>query len=235
MSKKYAIGLKIKNGLSVLEVNWRTLCLTFVLSGELSWSSHHPQHLTKSRSFALIPFCAYKTDLNFSKSNIELPGVSFPVCSSFLPTILEGQLCYKLMLNKKSGQGKRNELMLLLDYNEDRSLQTSSSTSNTVKSSKERLSFDTAVASIQGVSAKVHINTLSPYLGFGGGIYKMTDVKRMTAKEDFLKMPLEDRGCEIKSYEDCRSRNLLEACNCVPWEVPGFQVTPQSFYVAPRD
>ena len=52
----------------------------------------------------------------------------------------------------------------------------------------------------------------------------MTVVKRMTAKKDFLKMPLKDRNCEIELYEDCRTRKLLEECNCVPAEVPGFQV-----------
>ena len=52
----------------------------------------------------------------------------------------------------------------------------------------------------------------------------LTDVKRMTAKEDFLKMPLKDRNCEVELYEDCRTRKLLEECDCVPSEVPGFQV-----------
>ena len=52
----------------------------------------------------------------------------------------------------------------------------------------------------------------------------MSDVKRMKAKEDFLKMPLKDRNCEVELYEDCRTKKLLEKCNCVPWEVPGFQV-----------
>lgn len=52
----------------------------------------------------------------------------------------------------------------------------------------------------------------------------MTDVKRMTAKKDFLRMPLKDRSCEIELYEDCRTRKLLEECNCVPSELLGFQV-----------
>ena len=184
----------------------------------------HPPHLTSSWSSALIPFCAFKTNLNMSKNTLNLTGITYPLCSSFLPTILEGQLCYKLTPNKKSGQGKGNELMLLLDYNEDRSLQTSPTKRSVVESSKESLNFDTAFTSIQGVSAKVHINTLSPYIGFGGGIYKMTAVKRMTAKGDFLKMALKDRNCEIESYEDCRSKKLLEECKCKPWEAPGFQV-----------
>ena len=115
--------------------------------------------------------------------------------------------------------------MLLLDYNEERSLQTFSNKSKTiVKSSNMTLSFATAVESLEGGSAKIQINTLSPYIGFGGGIYIMTDVKRMTAKKDFLKMSLKDRNCEVELYEDCRTRELFKECNCVPWEVPGFQV-----------
>ena len=71
----------------------------------------------------------------------------------------------------------------------------------------------------------MHINILSPYISFGGGVYKMTDVKRMTAKDDFLKMPSKTKNCEVEMYEDCRTRNLVvEECKCVPWEVPGYQV-----------
>ena len=127
-------------------------------------------------------------------------------------------------MKKLSGQGKENELMLLLDYNEDRSLQVSSNKKDNTGSANWTLNFGTAVESIEGTSAKVVINTLSPYTGFGGGIYKMTVVKRMTAKEDFLKMPLKDRNCEVELYEDCRTRRLLEECNCVPWELSRFQV-----------
>ena len=186
----------------------------------------HPPHLASSWSSAFIPFCAFKTNLNISKKSTVLKNTRFPLCSSFLPTILEGQLCYKLTLNKTSGQQKENELMLLIDYNEDRSLQTSLNKSKgaTVQSSNTTLSFATAVESLQGVSAKIQINTLSPYVGFGGGIYMMTVVKRMTAKKDFLKMSLKDRNCEVELYEDCRTRKLFEECNCVPWEAPGFQV-----------
>ena len=114
--------------------------------------------------------------------------------------------------------------MLLLDYNEDRSLQVSTIKEENAVSGNWTLNFGTAVESIQGSSAKVVINTLFPYTGFGGGIYKMTDVKRMTAKEDFLKMPLKDRNCEVELYEDCRTRKLLEKCNCVPWELSWSQV-----------
>ena len=184
----------------------------------------HPPHLTsKSWSSAFIPFCAYKSDLNFSENPLELPGLTFPLCSAFSPTILEGQLCYELKLNTTSGQGKRNQLMLVLDYNEDRSLQISSEKEKAVdvRVSKGIMTFDDAVQSGQ---AKVHIGTLSSYTHFGGGIYTMTDVKRMRSTVAFLEMPLGQRNCEVELYEDCRTRKLLEECNCLPWEMPGSQV-----------
>ena len=152
--------------------------------------------------------------------------MDLPLCSSFVPTILEGQRCYKLELKESSGKGKRNELMLLLDYNDDLSLRTVPKGDGSGDVAKENINFDTDVESLQRVSVKIHINTLSPYTGFGGGVYKMSVVKRMTAKEDFLKMELKDRKCEVELYEDCRTRKLFEKCKCVPWELhkQGFQV-----------
>ena len=177
----------------------------------------HPPHLRSSWISAFIPFCAYKTDLNFSKSSHSLPDISFPLCSTFTPTILEGQLCYQLVVNDSSGQGQGNELMLILDYNNDLSV-------HIPETKKKKLKFKKAFESMQDESAKIHINTLSPYVGFGGGRYLMTAVKRMTVKADFLKMPSKDRNCEVESYEDCRTKKLLRLCNCAPWEVTDKQV-----------
>ena len=186
---------------------------------------NHPPHLMSTWSSAFIPFCAYKTDLNFSKTTLELPSITFPLCSSFLPTILEGQLCYKITLNERSGKGRRNSLMLLLDYNEQRSLpMLTEKVGEEHMPSRTLINVDNVIEGKQGVSAKVHIHSLESFVGFGKGLFSMTDVKRMTSKEDFLKMPLKDRKCNIESYEDCRTSKLLEECNCSPWEVPGFQV-----------
>ena len=202
----------------------------YVISGEDPSQVSHPPHLSsKSWSSAFIPFCAYQTDLNISENSLELPGITFPLCSAFLPTILEGQLCYKLKLNTTSGQGKRNQLMFVVDYNEDRSLQISSEEDKVadVHGSKGMMDFDDAVDSIQGVSSKVHIGTLSTYIHFGGGIFTMTAVKRMRSTGAFLEMPLAQRNCETEFYEDCKTRKLLGQCNCVPWELPGYQVKPK--------
>ena len=40
----------------------------------------------------------------------------------------------------------------------------------------------------------------------------MTAVKRVTSTSDFLKMPFQERKCEVEEYEDCRTRNLLNLC-----------------------
>ena len=64
-----------------------------------------------------------------------------------MPTVLEGQLCYKLALKDRSQKGRENQLMLVLDYNEDRSLQISSSEKDDItESSKETMNFGTKVA-----------------------------------------------------------------------------------------
>ena len=158
----------------------------FLKTGERASTISHPVHFSSTWTSAFIPFCAFKTNLNFSKNSLTLPGLTFPLCSSFLPTILEGQLCYKVTVNDTSGQGKRNEMMFLLDYNNDLSLHVALNEENGGRLTKEKLNFDTAVGSVQKENAKIQINTLSPYIGFVGGSYQMTDVKRMTAKEDAI-------------------------------------------------
>ena len=76
--------------------------------------------------------------------------------------------------------------------------------------------------------AKIHIDTLSSFKGFGGGTYKMTMVKKMTATEDFLKMPPGGRKCEVERYEECRARKIIGKCNCDSSAIFGVQVTSES-------
>ena len=170
----------------------------------------YPVHLSEEGASALIPFCAYKSDLTIVDPVKKIQGISYPVCSSFHQTMLEGQHCFDLKLNRMSGQGKYNELMLILDYNEDRSIQPKHQTEEySINSTKLRL--DT-LKSLEDSEAKVQINTLSTFTGFGGGSYRMTDVKKMTTTSDFLQMPMEKRHCNIEEYEHCKTRNLLKEC-----------------------
>ena len=183
----------------------------------------HPPHLKPSfdSSSAFIPFCAFQSNMALSDHLMYMDDIVYPVCSSFQPTILEGQLCYKLQVNSTSAEGKKNQLMLLLDYNEDRSIFAPKPLSlldfmkTTICSRLNQLNMDTA-ADVQEKEAKVHIGTLSSFRGFGGGTYKISVVKKMTTTDDFLNMALKDRKCEVMSYEECRNQKLLEECNCDP-------------------
>ena len=117
--------------------------------------------------------------------------------------------------------------MLLLDYNEDRSINASLDQTEEVDPTEMNTLNMDVTDSLQTEEANVHINTLSSFKGFGGGTYKMTAVKKMTVSDDFLKMTPEDRKCNVEPYEDCRTRKLLEQCNCVPSDVLGIQVDVQ--------
>ena len=52
----------------------------------------------------------------------------------------------------------------------------------------------------------------------------MSDIKKMTATKAFLGMPMEAKQCQVEPYEECRTKALTKACNCVPWEILGIQV-----------
>ena len=87
----------------------------------------HPVHLINNKDnsifpSALVPFCAFNSKLSISTPLTFLPEEEFPICTSFLPTSLDSQRCYKLNLNATSWEGRRNGLVLLLDMNEERSV-----------------------------------------------------------------------------------------------------------------
>ena len=196
-----------------------------LMLGDAMAEISHPPHLKPSfeSSSAFIPFCAFQSNMALSDHLKYIDDIVYPVCSSFQPTILEGQLCYKLQVNSTGAEGKKNQLMLLLDYNEDRSIYAPQKTkwmqyiqggiAKKINSKILTLNMDGA-ADIQRKEAKVHINTLSSFRGFGSGTYKISDVKKMT--NDFLNMALEDRKCEVMPFEECRNQKLLEECNCDP-------------------
>ena len=194
----------------MVTISYDQRVLNLLISGQDPHQVSHPPHLTSAWSSALIPFCAFKGNLRIGK-NTSLPGLEYPPCSSFNPTILEGQLCYKLTLNQTSGQGGTHQLMLLIDYNEDRSIHASLHTEEKLEASTTEMKLGTAYKALRGIEAKVQIDTLTPHIGFGGGKYKMTGVKRMSAKSDFLKMDSKIRGREVDLYEDCKVCKLCSA------------------------
>ena len=81
--------------------------------------SNHPPHIINSPS-AFVPFCEYGGNMLAMGEKIE--QFSLPVCTKFVPVILEGQLCYQVDVNNiKIKDGKTAaKLTFLIDYNEDR-------------------------------------------------------------------------------------------------------------------
>ena len=177
-----------------------------------------------SPASAFIPFCAFEGKLKISEFVSRIPNLTFPVCQSFEPTSLDGQLCYKLGVNRTTkGSENREGLVLILDMNED--LFVAVDSPNNTMSKDDPINFSmNPMTNPSQKSAKIHIKTLSSFNAFGSGSYKMTSVKKLRGTEDFLAMSLEDKRCNLEDYEECRRRLLFQKCQCVPWELGHIQV-----------
>ena len=70
---------------------------------------------------ALIPFCDFGG--NMSAMGVKIDQFDYPVCSCFEAKIVHDQLCYELDPNKfidKTEDSRKLDLLLIIDYNEDR-------------------------------------------------------------------------------------------------------------------
>ena len=173
---------------------------------------------------AFIPFCAFEGKLRISEAISRIPNLTFPICQSFHPTSFEGQLCYKLGVNRTSkGSENREGLLLILDMNEDLFVPIESPNNKERKNDPINFSMN-LMSSPSQKSAKIHIKTLSSFTAFGSGSYKMTSVKKLKGEKDFLAMSAEDTRCSLEDFEECRRRSLFEKCQCVPWELGHIQV-----------
>ena len=88
---------------------------------------HQDQDSRNISPSALIPFCAYQTNLESLGTSIA--NLSFPVCTAFRPFLLQGQLCYSLDLkntsmkgDSKLKQGIEGGIMVIIDPNSERSI-----------------------------------------------------------------------------------------------------------------
>ena len=104
-------------------------------------TTNHPVHIADEDGLlsptALIPFCEFGEDGNFSRMGIEIDQFDVPVCNSFRPKIIEDQLCYTVNPNEfKEKIDLRGELSLSLfiNYNEDREMDfKNSAEDNTIR------------------------------------------------------------------------------------------------------
>ena len=82
---------------------------------------NHPPHIRNSLS-SFIPFCEVNGDMLAVGERIE--NFSLPVCRAFKRKVLDDRLCYQLDTNslKLNSTSDLNEILFIMDYNEDRSL-----------------------------------------------------------------------------------------------------------------
>ena len=148
--------------------------------------SNHPVHLVDRHNnispSALIPFCAFATDLEVLGEYME--GLTFPVCTQFQPTVISGELCYQLDVNpfigrdRQSYHGKKSGLMLVIDTNKDRWIVTDhqEAQERLAGSPGKFLDLDNVPDDLSNL-ARIEIGTLARYQGYGSGSYVMTDLK----------------------------------------------------------
>ena len=189
----------------------KNFIVTDAVSRELSL---HPVHLTPDKEgklppSALIPFCSYQGDSNLlGQERPELDNLT--ICDKFVPTILEGQLCYSLdiakLVEKPTKSGRTNGLFLLLDPNPFKQ----NTTEKKVEGSR-----------IQDQSFRISIHTLAQYSTFGPGSYGMSTLKRMTGTESFKQLPDHQKKCLVHNREECQTQKYLNQvqteCDCIPW------------------
>ena len=143
-------------------------------------------------------------------------------CSHFEPTILDGQLCYSLDVNKvaksNSGAGKGNGLLLVIDpVNPEQKDKYKSPRSNDHMITT--LNIEETKTDTQGI--KIYINTLEKFETFDFGSFAMQSLKKMTGTEAFLED--KDKDCSVETFEHCQARRYLQEvtkhCGCVPWSL----------------
>ena len=195
--------------------------------------SHHPPHLiTKDGRMmpsAFIPFCSFGTNMEVLGQHIA--NFTPPVCTSFRPTILEGQLCYEIDLNLvlprnlTTGEGMDKGLMIILDTNKGK---TGRIPRNLLLSETNKPYPVPELVTKPNTDLKVYIHTVSRYSDYVGEssrstIIKMIQAKQVSVSDAFLKLPIKIKQCHRQTFEACQQKAFigkgLNKCQCVPFSL----------------
>ena len=194
-------------------------------------ASFYPPHMLDSfgnpSPSALVPFCAFKGNMNLTGEYI--PGINFPVCNKFKPTIQDGQTCHALDINSvipkddaKTKRGIENGILIAIDTDQRTAFQMEATSERTDPISG-RLRVGKQISRRR---ATITISSLEKYTDTckshtGGCGYKMTTLKKMTGTDSFLGLSDDVKDCQIESKERCKNRKLFEKtqqmCGCLPW------------------
>ena len=117
----------------------------------------------------------------------HIKNFDFPVCNSFRPTVLDGQLCYQFDVNSietntTSGQPY---LMFILDYNQDREYKTLTHDGDEHKDDPTSL-YEMEADDATKDEAMIYIETLGKIIKFLNFLHK--PVNRIVLKIIFLQI-----------------------------------------------
>ena len=163
----------------------------------------------------MIPFCSYQS--NWTKLGKKGKGLDFVACDQFKPSVLNGELCFSLKLDRdrhgESANGKWNGLLLVIDPNTAVSEKQADALEHTKDNEEENDRF----------FARISLDTLSHFSETRNGSYAITALKQVTASESFMKLSDEERGCQEETKDECEARNFLieiqQKCNCIMWDL----------------
>ena len=71
--------------------------------------------------------------------------------------------------------------------------------------------------------AKIYIENLQPFTGYGAGKYKLNSVKKIVGTEDFYDYGVKNNICQTKeTLSECKMKSfpkqVLKQCECIPYE-----------------
>ena len=151
---------------------------------------------------ALVPLCSYQGTMLGKKLG------NFAFCDKFKPSVLNGQLCYSLNLSQvtssKSIDGQQNSLVIVLDqpsgfglFGEEKSVAT------------------------------IHLGRIGGHSDNRPGKYYMSALKKMTGTDAFMALSNSDKGCQVESYQDCKTESIFaemeKECKCIPPKLANFK------------
>ena len=143
-------------------------------------------------------------------------NLSFPVCNIFKSTIFDGQLCYSIEVENSIHDEKK----LLLAIDPESSL-VEDKTPKLGKTEKKPVGMIMEREKIPSNSISIHLNNLVRYTDARPGIYKLSQLKKMSGSDGFLGLPDNARQCQIEQQEECKRRSFTEECqnrcSCIPW------------------
>ena len=196
--------------------------------------SSHPVHIiNKDRNFmpsALVPYCGIATDMLSLGDYMD--NFTYPICTAFKPTLLEGQLCYELdtsRIKHTVKQGPHGGLFLLLDDIAENGIVIKNGVRNTNElqekvQEKQKPGYDIAKNAASQKLMKIYIQTIQPFTFFPylpTSKYLMTSLKIMTGTDNFLALPDEKKHCSIIPMNKCKQnqfmKKLYRDCGCTPF------------------